>query len=562
MDFIRRSLLLQLTVPVVALLIASLIFIGFYIPSAITETATKQAIDSSLQTINSFKTIRKYYTDNVIKKALASGTIKPAIHHQDQQNTIPLPATMIHDLSALMKGKGMQLKIYSAFPFPNRQHNQLDDFQQQSWETLNKNPQEPFIKSEDNNDRQTVRVAIADTMVAQGCVNCHNSHPDTPKNDWKLGDVRGVLEVSVDIQEIIDHGQITAFKIVAILAIILITIVLLMVFKFRCINTRLKNFGESLKLSAQGDLTTNADESGVDEISVVCQQYNELVSATKGTVTAITESSENLLTEAQELHSASEASNQNVIQQKQETEQVASAMGQMSIAIQEVARSISNSTEAIQHADKEAQNGSIIVSETINSINALAQEVNNAVTVIEKLEQDSNQIGTVLDVIGGIAEQTNLLALNAAIEAARAGEQGRGFAVVADEVRTLAGRTQQATSEIQSMIEKLQAGVKSAVVVMNKSGTYTEDSVSKATSAGEMLNEITNTVTTINEMSSLIASSAEEQSVVATEVSNNVSRINQGAEHSMNVTQKATVASEKVEQLAVDLQNLSHKFKC
>jgi len=234
----------------------------------------------------------------------------------------------------------------------------------------------------------------------------------------------------------------------------------------------------------------------------------------------------------------------------------------MSIAIQEVANSISNSTVAIQHADEEAQNGSIIVSETINSINALAQEVNNAVTVIEKLEQDSNQIGSVLDVIGGIAEQTNLLALNAAIEAARAGEQGRGFAVVADEVRTLAGRTQQATSEIQSMIEQLQAGVKNAVVVMNKSGTYTEDSVSKATSAGEMLNEITNTVTTINEMSALIASSAEEQSVVAGEVSNNVSRINQGAEHSMDVTKKATLASEKVEQLAVDLQNLSHKFKC
>ncbi len=562
MDFIRRSLLLQLTVPVIALLVASLIFIGFYIPSAITETATEQAINSSLQTINTFKTIRKYYTDNVVKKVLVSGIIKPVIAHRGQKNTIPLPATMIHDLSDLMKGTGEELKIYSAFPFPNRQHQQLDSFQQQSWEALNKNPKNPFIKSEVQNNHKIVRVAIADIMTEQSCVNCHNSHPDTPKNDWKLGDVRGVLEVSIDIEKIIEEGQLTAFKIIAILFAILISIVILITLKFKGINKRLKNIGETLTNAAQGDLTSTADSSGIDEISIVCQQYNVLVDSTKETIVAITQTAENLLSETQELHSASEASNQNVSEQKQETEQVASAMGQMSSAIQEVAVSINNSSEAIQHADEEAQSGSQIVSEAISSINALSQEVSNAVLVIEQLEQDSNQIGTVLDVIGGIAEQTNLLALNAAIEAARAGEQGRGFAVVADEVRTLAGRTQQATSEIQSMIEKLQTGVKSAVIVMNKSGTYTEDSVGKATSAGEKLNDITNTITTINEMSSLIASSAEQQSVVASEISNNVTRINQGAEHSINVTKKTALASEKVEKLAIELQNLAHKFKC
>ncbi|NOQ17595.1 MAG: DUF3365 domain-containing protein, partial [Methyloprofundus sp.] len=521
MDIIKRSILLQLAVPVIILLTLSLVFISFYIPAAMKENAIAQAINSSTQTIESFKTIRKYYTVNVINKVLKSNAVKPSINHKGQDNTIPLPATMIHDLSDQMVGKGMQLKIYSAFPFPNRQGQHLDDFQQQSWQVLSTTPDKPFIKTEQQNGRQTVRVAIADKMTAQACVDCHNSHPDTPKNNWQLGDVRGVLEVSVDIQDIIDQGQMNALKIVAILALILIAIVILMIVKFNGINQRLKNFGGSLAKATAGDLTTRADASGSDEIANVCQQYNELIGATQAMVNDMTLASENLLTEAHDLHSVAGASSKNINQQKLETELVAAAMGQMSSAIHEVASSIANTTTAIKHADTEAQHGSQIVTETITSINALSTEVSNAISVIQQLEHESNQIGTVLDVIGGIAEQTNLLALNAAIEAARAGEQGRGFAVVADEVRTLAGRTQQSTSEIQSMIEKLQAGVKNAVTVMNKSGSYTKDSVERATSAGDVLNEITSTVTTINDMSALIVNAAEEQSKVSDEVSNN-----------------------------------------
>ncbi|BCG65338.1 MAG: methyl-accepting chemotaxis protein [Methyloprofundus sp.] len=562
MDIIKRSILLQLAVPVIILLTLSLVFIGFYIPSSMKENAIAQAINSSTQTIESFKTIRKYYTVNVINKVLKSKAVKPSINHKGQENTIPLPATMIHDLSDQMAGKGMQLKIYSAFPFPNRQAQHLDDFQQQSWQMLSTAPDKPFIKTEQQNGRQTVRVAIADKMTEQACVDCHNSHPDTPKNNWQLGDVRGVLEVSIDIQDIIDQGQMNALKIVAILALILIAIVILMIVKFNGINRRLKNFGGSLAKATAGDLTTRADASGSDEIANVCQQYNELIGATQAMVNDMTLASENLLTEAHDLHAVAGASSENINQQKLETELVASAMGQMSSAIHEVASSIANTTTAIKHADTEAQHGSQIVTETITSINALSTEVSNAISVIQQLEHESNQIGTVLDVIGGIAEQTNLLALNAAIEAARAGEQGRGFAVVADEVRTLAGRTQQSTSEIQSMIEKLQAGVKNAVTVMNKSGTYTKDSVERATSAGDVLNEITSTVTTINDMSALIVNAAEEQSKVSDEVSINIGRISQGAEQSVTAIGKTTQASRKLEQMAADLQSLAQRFKC
>jgi len=562
MDFIKRSIFMQLIVPVLILLLLSLVMIGVYIPYAMKTNTITQAVDTSIQSIENFKTIRKYYTENVISKALKSGVIKPDIFHRNQDDKIPLPATMIHDLSDLMKGREMQLNIYSAFPFPNRQNQTLDDYQQESWQTLNNNPDKPFIRVEERHGHQVVRVAIADKMVSQTCVNCHNSHPDTPKSDWKLGDVRGVLEISTDIQAMIDQGRIEAIKVVVMLAAILLTIVIVMAYRFKGINGRLQSFAESLSKAAQGDLRARADITGEDEISKVCQQYNALMDVTQSTVHEIEATSEQLLTEAHQLHSSTEKSSQTIIQQKQETEQVAAAMGQMSSAIHEVSGSIANTSSAIEQADNEAQQGRQIVANVITSIDSLSKEVGNAVTVIQQLENDSTQIGTVLDVIGGIAEQTNLLALNAAIEAARAGEQGRGFAVVADEVRTLAGRTQQSTSEIQSMIEKLQAGVKNAVDVMNKSGAHTQTSVDHATSAGNILQDITQSVTTINDMSRVIASAAEEQSAVSDEVSKNVNHISSSAEQSVELINKNTQASEKLEQMARNLQVLAQKFSC
>jgi methyl-accepting chemotaxis protein len=183
--------------------------------------------------------------------------------------------------------------------------------------------------------------------------------------------------------------------------------------------------------------------------------------------------------------------------------------------VQEVARNATEAAKAASHSDEEAQNGQAVVDRTINAIDALASEVDRAANVIHRLEQDSDKIGTVLDVIKGIAEQTNLLALNAAIEAARAGEQGRGFAVVADEVRTLASRTQQSTAEIQQMIERLQAGAQEAVSVMEDSRSRASDSVSSAQSAGQSLESITRSVASITDMNTQIASAADEQSALS-----------------------------------------------
>jgi methyl-accepting chemotaxis protein len=202
-----------------------------------------------------------------------------------------------------------------------------------------------------------------------------------------------------------------------------------------------------------------------------------------------------------------------------------------------------------------------VVRNSVNGIRSLAENVEEAAGVIHRLEQDSEQIGTILDVIRGIADQTNLLALNAAIEAARAGEQGRGFAVVADEVRTLAQRTQQSTQEIQAMIEQLQEGSRNAVQVMELGRQRTEESVDLSSRAGTSLDAITSAVSRITDMNLQIASAAQEQSTVAEEMARNINQISEVSDETSHGAQQTEDASQQLSQLASELQTLVQQFK-
>ena len=210
-------------------------------------------------------------------------------------------------------------------------------------------------------------------------------------------------------------------------------------------------------------------------------------------------------------------------------------MQEMSTTVMEVSRNAQGAEESAREAEQEALAGNQVVSSTIEAINGLSKDVDMAAKVIHKLETESENIGAVLDVIKSIAEQTNLLALNAAIEAARAGEQGRGFAVVADEVRTLASRTQESTQEIQTTIERLQTGAAEAVTVMDKSKHTAESSVDHAEKAGVSLNTIISAVGAITQVNSVIATAAEEQNAVAVEINNNVDNINHISEQSLSL---------------------------
>lgn len=311
----------------------------------------------------------------------------------------------------------------------------------------------------------------------------------------------------------------------------------------------------------EGDLTAQLEQRGDDELGRTAHWFNVFVSKLQRTIVDVKKATDKVTATAQSMATVADDASRAVTEQQSQTDQVATAINEMSATAHEVARNASEAAGATSKADHEASEGKAVVNQAVSAIDALAGEVEKSADVIHQLDTDSDAIGAVLDVIGKIAEQTNLLALNAAIEAARAGEQGRGFAVVADEVRTLAQRTRESTAEIQGMIERLQSTAKNAVHVMGQSRETAQSAVTQAAKAGESLASITDLVTRVNDMNTLIASAAEEQSAVAEELNRNVATISQATERSAEDTRHTAVSSAELIAVAGQLKALVDQFK-
>ncbi len=318
---------------------------------------------------------------------------------------------------------------------------------------------------------------------------------------------------------------------------------------------------EGINNIKKGDLTRKVTISGKSDFSWMAFELDsarvnvaELVHTLVGGVAQLEDATQNMT-------EISKQTSEGVFTQQSEINDIASAMHRMTTSVQDVTRAASDAAEAAQNVDQEAQAGKQIVMETMEAIDSLADEVEKAAERLNNLEEDIGNIGAIVDVIRGITEQTNLLALNAAIEAARAGEHGRGFAVVADEVRTLAARTQDSTHEIEEMVNRLQGGAKAAVDVMSEGRERTKMSVEKAGSAGEALDSITAMITKMDEMSASIAQAANEQSNVAEDINRGISNISQVAERTAEGASEATDAVEKMTLLTAQLQQAASKFK-
>lgn len=311
----------------------------------------------------------------------------------------------------------------------------------------------------------------------------------------------------------------------------------------------------------EGDLTQRLTSNREDELGQIAQGFNTFLDKLQNMIRQVVSSVQNVSDASEHTADIAIQTSQGVHRQLTEIELVATAVHEMTATAQEVACNATQAAEATNNADVAAQHGRETVTTTVNTINDLADEILRAVTAVQTLEQDSKNINSILVSIRSIAEQTNLLALNAAIEAARAGEQGRGFAVVADEVRNLAQKTQQATEEIQRMIEQLQAGTHTVVDVMENSQKRTTECVSHVQQAAAALDEITEAVSVINQMNIQIASAAEEQSAVADDINRNVSNIGNVAEEVSAGAEEASKASAELTQLAEKQRRLVNQFK-
>lgn len=368
---------------------------------------------------------------------------------------------------------------------------------------------------------------------------------------------RGVKDATVQAEAAYEDTRET---VIATLAVAVALTVFLAVVITRSITRPLATAVAATERVAGGDLSHQIEIFGRDEPARLLLALKQMQGNLRAAISHIADSAMKLASATEELHAVSEDASRNLQQQNSEIQQAASAVTEMSAAVDEVARNASSTAEASNLSSSLAHQGRDQVRQTVTAIQTMTAEFNKTSARIEGLAEESKDIGKVLEVIRAIAEQTNLLALNAAIEAARAGEAGRGFAVVADEVRALAHRTQVSTREIEQMIARVQTGTQAAVSAMRDSSGHADQSLTLAEAAGQALEKIYERVGQINERNLLIASASEEQAAVAREVDRNIVNISDLSQQSAAGANQTSASAQELARLATDLNSLVTRF--
>ena len=524
MSKLTRSIVFKLVLPVPIGLAAAVLVIWTFVPSMIADNVRADAVRAAQQTASQFKTIRGYYTKNVIKKAVSTGGLKPSISHHDEPGSIPLPATLIHDLSLLLQEQDTSVTLYSPYPFPNRAERQLDAFQTEAWQALAADPSQPFVQQQTIDGRETVRVAVADTMVAEACVGCHNSHPQTPKANWQLGDLRGVLEVSSVIEQPLAAGSSLSNKLVLGGLVGSLLLFAVCIFAARAIANPLRSLTGAMDRLAEGDreievpAVARGDEVGdiarsvevfkdnAVEMERLQAEQDRLEQESRGRLDRsiqemsgrlkerVQSAAADITAKSSRMRDLADQMEEQATQAQGQSATVAAASEEATTNVQTVAGAAEEMSSSIAEVERQ-------VAESTAVANQAVQQAASTNDTVRGMAESAERIGEVVDLISDIAEQTNLLALNATIEAARAGEAGKGFAVVASEVKNLASQTAKATEEIGQQISEIQ------------------DVTAKAV---EAIGHIGETIGRIDETSASIAGSVEEQRGAAAEIARNI----------------------------------------
>jgi methyl-accepting chemotaxis protein len=457
---------------------------------------------------------------------------------------------------------GMAIRLYSRYPFPHRASTErYDAFEQQALAALEKNPTEPVVAMEEVQGRRSVRYAVADTM-RDACVACHNTHPESPKRDWKTGDTRGVVSVTVPIDAV--RSQIALGVGLASWTIAGggVLIALFAYYAARRIGRASANVSAVAHGAvATGDLTVRADQSRADEIGRVAESLNQLLQTQQELISKMRAESDALSSASDHLSMAAEEADQASRVQSEATTGTAAAVEQMAVSISTVSEAAESVVQLARESLHETDRGKDTLSALTGEMQGIDAAVRDITNAVGQFVQHTGSITSMTQQVTDVAEQTNLLALNAAIEAARAGEQGRGFAVVADEVRKLAEKSAVTAKQIDEVTATLNRESEVVAQALAKGAQSLESGQAHVKRVVDALNDARQAVTRAVSGVEGICASVKEQTAASNDIARNVEQIAQMTEKSGASTARSKLAAQDLKSMSTQLKTLVQRFR-